>query len=328
MLDSPYQVGGSLNHDDSNYVVRNADTQLYQALIEGKFCYIFNSRQMGKSSLLVQMKHKLEQEGYRCAAIDMTNVGGEHINLVQWYKGFVSNLWMSFKLLAKLNLKNWFRQEEEHSPIQILSRFLEELLWVQFPQNKIIIFIDEIDSILGLNFSINEFFALIRHCYEQREINPDYHRLTFALFGVATPSDLMTDLKRTPFNLGVAIELKEFKWEEALPLAKGLEGKVTAAPEIFKEILAWTGGQPFLTQKLCQLVWNWSEETVKGCLKILPSEEKIWLERFVRSHLIYNWEIQDEPEHLKTIRDRPIGNEQRAFGLLENYKKILQATPV
>jgi hypothetical protein len=67
---------------------------------------------------------------------------------------------------------------------------------------QIVIFVDEIDSILSLSFSIDDFFALIRSCYNLRADNPEYNRITFALFGVATPSDLIADKKRTPFNIG------------------------------------------------------------------------------------------------------------------------------
>ena len=45
--------------------------------------------------------------------------------------------------------------------------------------------------------------------------------------------------------------------------------------------------------------------------------------RFVRSQIIENWESKDQPEHLKTIRDRVINrSEQRASYLLELYQKI------
>ena len=74
------------------------------------------------------------------------------------------------------------------------------------------------------------------------------------MFGVATPSELITDRKRTPFNIGKSIELHGFQLSEVQPLTAGLEDKVANPMAVLKGILTWTNGQPFLTQKLCQIV--------------------------------------------------------------------------
>ncbi|NJO75819.1 MAG: WD40 repeat domain-containing protein, partial [Leptolyngbyaceae cyanobacterium RM1_406_9] len=42
------------------------------------------------------------------------------------------------------------------------------------------------------------------------------------------------------------------------------------------------------------------------------------------THIIQNWESQDEPEHLRTIRDRLLRNEKLASRLLGLYQQILQ----
>ncbi len=70
-----YQVGGSLPVNSPTYIYRQADEQFYKGLKAGEFCYVLNSRQMGKSSLRVQIMQRLQAENIVCAAIDLTAIG-------------------------------------------------------------------------------------------------------------------------------------------------------------------------------------------------------------------------------------------------------------
>ncbi|MGD1809498.1 AAA-like domain-containing protein, partial [Dapis sp. BLCC M126] len=314
-----YYIGGSLPIHATTYVNRQADNHLYQGLKNGDFCYVLNSRQMGKSSLRVKTIQRLQQDNIACVSIDMTEIGTSDITPSEWYASIIDTILTGLNLDDDFDIEELWEANSQLSHVKRFSKFIGEILLPSISQD-IVIFIDEIDSTLSLPFNIDDFFAVVRDCYNKRADNSDYQRLTFAMIGVATPADLIKEKKRTPFNIGKAIKLTGFQLAEVEPLAKGLVDKTANINKLMEAVLDWTGGQPFLTQKVCKLIRD-SPENVPD------SQEAEWVADLVRQRIIDNWQVHDDPEHLKTIRDRLLVNEKRASRLLGLYQQILISFP-
>jgi len=96
-----YVTGGTLRHDAPSYVERRADRDLSEGLLNGEFCYVLTSRQMGKSSLMVRTVKRLHEAGVAVAVLDLTAIG-QNLTLEQWYDGLISRLGQQLNLEDEL----------------------------------------------------------------------------------------------------------------------------------------------------------------------------------------------------------------------------------
>ncbi len=309
--DSFYTTGGTLPASAPSYVTRSADDSLNRALSNHEYCYILNSRQMGKSSLCVRAVEKFKKDGYRVVFLDLTRFGGSNLTLEQWYAGLHSEIGRALNLQDQF--QDFRRTNHELSPLQRLFAAIHDVA-LGAAESPIIIFIDEIDVTRSLSFSTDEFFSAIRQLYVARATDPSLTRLVFCLLGTATPSELITDTRISPFNIGTRIDIQDFTPAEAKPLATGIAFRFdthTAAQRLLDRVMYWTGGHPYLTQRLCREIAGdptvWSEADVDR----------------VTTHLFLTHQASETDDNLAFVRNRLLRSEVDLTPLLDMYARVL-----
>jgi CHASE2 domain-containing sensor protein len=303
-----YTLGGTVQAGNGIYIPRQADEKLLALCRDRKFAYILTSRQMGKSSLMVRTAERLIDEEIQSVVIDLAQIGTQ-VTAEQWYLGILAII--EGALMLDTDVVRWWQEHTHLGFTQRLTLFFQLVLLTEIT-SSVVIFVDEIDTTLSLSFT-DDFFMAIRYFYTARTNLPDFHRLSFVLIGVATPSDLIRDPKRTPFNIGQRIDLTDFTFEEAKLLAEGLELPIDKRQEVLRWVLEWTGGHPYLTQHLCYIISqqdnkNWSKADV---------------ENLVSS--IFFGAMIEQNSNLQFVRDMLTKRAPEKESVLTIYKEILQA---
>ena len=302
-----FQVGGTLATDAPSYIERAADTVLLDALEQGELCLLLAPRQTGKSSLMVHTKAALARRGTRSGIVDLQPLGS-HDNAESWFSDIVYEIERGLGL--EIDCLEWWEQHKRLGPTRRFMTFLEDVLLVEI-DGPVVLFFDEIDSVLSLPFS-DDFFTTLRALYNARSTRPILKRLSFVLLGVATPASFSKDHKRTPFNIGRSIELGDFDPESTLPFEQALGSDCS---DLVERIFYWTGGQPLLVQTLAKKAQEWSPDE-RTTARVDAEVKDLYLEDRI-----------DHDTHLKFIRDYLVES-PLVRKSLDTYARVLKQKEV
>ncbi|HKQ07603.1 MAG TPA: AAA-like domain-containing protein [Blastocatellia bacterium] len=310
MSNKLYTPGGPVSN--GIYISRKGDTKLLELCRRGEYAYVLATRQVGKSSLMFRTAKRLADEGICSAIIDLSRIGVE-VTRDQWYLSILNRI--AQKLIPEWDcLKTWWQENDHLGETDRLALFFEDVLLSRIKE-RVVIFIDEIDTTLSLAFS-DDFFIAIRHLFNARPNTHNLRRLSFVLIGVATPGDLISDPNRTSFNINMsAVDLTDFTFEEALPLAEGFGLPAKEAARVLGYVLKWTQGHPFLTQRLCRAIANGGQE------KWLKSD----VDRLVAK--TFFGENTRKDSNLTAVRDLLTKRTREPAKVLAAYRKVRRGLP-
>ena len=237
-LTNPYHTGSPLPPGSPVYVVRKSDDQAWNALQRMDCIMFLDPRQQGKTSLIYQLRHRCEAAGHTFVYTDLTphrEVSDESA----WYG----------RLYDALQGQLGANEGSQPSSIPVSSATWTDFLhssadMAARSKRRLVIAFDEIGAI-PRDYATG-FYAGIRAVYS---VHRTHISVIFA--GAVDPREMIDDPRISPFNIATRISLSDFNLEEVQCLVNHL-GAAAANGEIAGRLHDWTGGQPYLCQRLCQ----------------------------------------------------------------------------
>ena len=315
---SRFQSGGAVRANGL-YVARSADTELCEALFAGEFCYVLAARQLGKSSLRLRTQERLRERGVRCVSIDLTGIGTAGVTPPEWYFSLIEKVARSLQL--ERDPSDFWAEHESLTPVDRFMQFLRREVLETVPE-PVVISVDEIEVVLSLPFPRDDFFAAIRAVYNARAEDPVHERLTFCLFGLASPTELIEDASRTPFNVGRAVQLQDFTRTEAAAFLPGLEAAGGDARALLDAVLDWTSGHPYMTQRVCE------ELTTEGAEGRAGESERDRVDRVVQPLFLEGGRVWEPNLACAEQRLEKIPSGAFKKQIFRTYRRLLQGDVV
>jgi AAA+ ATPase superfamily predicted ATPase len=285
-----------------NYVVPRAEeiADLAQRIKDGRYIVIFAPRQTGKTTFFRWALNALEASDKTYFSIQLDFEAYKNISSTAFYNYL--HLDLCQEILTHF-------EERQSLPSEALRQFLKnskitdnmsmitffDTLSFHLKNQKVVIIIDEFDGIPTA--TVSDFLYSLRRIYLSK--NPQRCPYSVGIVGVKNITQLNYDRSISPFNIQDDFALPNFTLSQVRELLGQYSKEVgqAFAPEVIKNFHQQTSGQPFLVNRLAQIL----NEEMK-----VPLEEMIALSHFEKAHQQLLEESNVHLDHLtNNIRKNP-----------------------
>jgi len=268
------------------YIERSTIEQAcYQEILQPRaFIRIKAPRKMGKTSLIARILDYSSRQNYHTVRLSLqcagTQVFASSDRFLRW---FCTNVTKQLGLESRLN-DYWDEDMGAliNSTIYFQGYILKEIF------NPIVLALDGIDQLFQYPELAGDFFVLLRSWYEETKDTSVWQKLRVVMaHSVEVYIPLPTN--RSPFNVGLAIELPTFSQEQVQDLAER-QGLLLTKPEL-EQLMKLTGGFPYLI-RLALYQSSRLNIPIKTLLQDATNDRGIY-----QQHLQYlRWNFQQHPE--------------------------------
>jgi hypothetical protein len=239
-------VGGAVPLGSPFYVVRSTDEQFAAAIArQDSIVLVKGPRQVGKTSLLVRGLEHARQQGARVALTDFELFNATHLVSAE---ALVLAMAQSIADWLDLEIAPTAVWSADRGPNPNFRRYMRREVLGKI-DGPIVWGLDEVDRLFACDFG-GEIFGLFRVWHNERALDPDgpWSRLTLAIAYATEAHLFITDLHKSPFNVGTRLELHDFSPEQVADLNRryGSPLKSEAEEARFYQLVS---GHPYLVRR-------------------------------------------------------------------------------
>ncbi|MBD2545414.1 AAA-like domain-containing protein [Planktothricoides raciborskii] len=279
---------------EETYVERPPlESRCYETLLQpGSLIRIKAPAGMGKTLLSLRMLEGVAPQNYRTVYLNL-NLAAETecSNLdkfLQWFCVIVGK-----KMRIKNQLADYWDDRYSSSTVNCTEYFEQYLLPSE--DSPLVLCLDEVERIFPYHQVAEGFLGLLRAWHEDAKINETWKQLRLMVVH-ATEVYIPLNINQSPFNVGVPVELPEFKPQQIRDLARcyGLELNLNQVNQLMKMV----GGHPHLVQQALSQLRIYQQLTLDQLLADAPTEAGIY-SHHLRENLL---SLQKHPDLLEALK--------------------------
>jgi hypothetical protein len=223
------------------YVERSPIEQTcYQEILHPRaFIRIKAPRKMGKTSLIARILDYGSSQNYHSVRLNFYHAGTQVLEKSdRFLRWFCTNVTQQLGLASKIN-EYW----DEDMGALINSTIYFQGYLLKKLSNPIVLALDGIDQLFEYPEVASDFFVLLRSWYEETKDTSVWQKLRIVI-AHAVEVYIPLSTHRSPFNVGLAIELPTFSPEQVQDFAS--RHKVQLTQSELEQLMKLTGGFPYL----------------------------------------------------------------------------------